>query len=382
LSKKEFNQVKIGVLGGGQLGKMLLQEAYNYNLQVSVLDPSPDAPCCNIAPEFIVGDFKDFETVYQFGRNKDIVTIEFEDVNTDALEKLESEGIKVFPQPSALRTIQDKGLQKLFYQNHGIPTQKFELIETKKDILKLHIQLPVFQKLRKSGYDGYGVKAIRSSADIEEAFDLPSVIEEKADLLTEISVLVARNENGEVQTFPTVEMEFNPEANMVEFLFAPAQITPAQDKTAQKLAIQIIEALNMTGLLAVEMFINRNGEVIVNEVAPRPHNSGHHTIEGNFVSQYEILLRALLNLPLGNTDTIMPAVMVNLLGEKGYQGKAVYRGIEDVLKLKGTYIHLYGKTQTKPFRKMGHVTILNENLLAAKELARIVKSTLKVIAEQ
>jgi 5-(carboxyamino)imidazole ribonucleotide synthase len=381
LRKKKFNEVKIGVLGGGQLGKMLLQEAYNYNLQVSVLDPSPDAPCCNIAPEFIVGDFKDFETVYRFGKNKDIITIEFEDVNTDALEKLESDGVKVFPQPSALRTIQDKGLQKLFYQNHRIPTQKFELIETKKDLQKLNIQLPVFQKVRKSGYDGYGVKAIRSNADIEAAFDLPSVIEEKADLLTEISVLVARNENGEVQTFPTVEMEFNPEANVVEFLFAPAQITPEQDKTAQKLAIQIIESLKMTGLLAVEMFINRNGEVIVNEVAPRPHNSGHHTIEGNFVSQYEILLRTLLNLPLGNTDTIMPAVMVNLLGEKGYQGKAVYKGIEDVLKLKGTYIHLYGKTQTKPFRKMGHVTILNENLMAAKDLARIVKTKLKVIAE-
>lgn len=381
MRKKKFNEVKIGVLGGGQLGKMLLQEAYNYNLQVSVLDPSPDAPCCNIAPEFIVGDFKDFETVYRFGKNKDIITIEFEDVNTDALEKLESDGVKVFPQPSALRTIQDKGLQKLFYQNHRIPTQKFELIETKKDLQKLNIQLPVFQKVRKSGYDGYGVKAIRSNADIEAAFDLPSVIEEKADLLTEISVLVARNENGEVQTFPTVEMEFNPEANVVEFLFAPAQITPEQDKTAQKLAIQIIESLKMTGLLAVEMFINRNGEVIVNEVAPRPHNSGHHTIEGNFVSQYEILLRTLLNLPLGNTDTIMPAVMVNLLGEKGYQGKAVYKGIEDVLKLKGTYIHLYGKTQTKPFRKMGHVTILNENLMAAKDLARIVKTKLKVIAE-
>lgn len=381
MSNKTFNQVKIGVLGGGQLGKMLLQEAYNYNLQISVLDPSPDAPCCHIAPEFVVGDFKDFGTVYQFGKNKDIVTIEFEDVNTDALEKLEAEGVKVFPQPSALRTIQDKGLQKLFYQKNEIPTQNFKLIESKKDLQSLDIQFPVFQKLRKSGYDGYGVMAIRSVSEIENAFDLPSVIEEKADLQTEISVLVARNEKGEVQTFPTVEMEFNPEANMVEFLFAPAQITAEQNKIAQKLAIQIIEALEMTGLLAVEMFINKNGEVVVNEVAPRPHNSGHHTIEGNFVSQYEILLRALLNLPLGNTDTIMPAVMVNLLGEKGHQGRAVYQGIEEVLRLKGTFVHLYGKTQTKPFRKMGHVTILNEDLIEAKAMAGIVKSTLKVIAE-
>ena len=379
--QKQLQQLNIGILGGGQLGRMLLQEATNWDIQIAVLDPSTDAPCSNLTHHFEHGDYKDYEAVYEFGRGRDIITIEFEDVNADALEALEKEGVKVFPQPKVLKTIKDKGAQKTFYTTHSIPTAPYALIEHKDEIKNCGVGFPFFQKLRKGGYDGYGVKKISTEADLEQAFDAPSVIEQMADLQTELSVIVARNEKGEVKTFPVVDMEFNPESNMVQFLFAPAKISADIEKKATTIAQTIIEKLDMVGLLAVELFLTKQGDVWVNEIAPRPHNSGHHTIEANVCSQYEQHLRSICNLPLGDTGTLSPAVMVNLLGEKEHTGAPFYEGVEEVLQMPGVYVHLYGKTQTKPFRKMGHVTIIDAQLEKAKEKALQVKNLLKVKAQ-
>lgn len=371
---------KIGILGGGQLGKMLLQKASDFNLHVEVLDPSPHAACRNLCNRFVEGDFKDFNTVYNFGKDLDLITIEFEDVNVEALEALEKAGKQVYPQPAVLRIIQDKGLQKLFYQQHQIPTSPFTLTKSIADIDHAEIDFPVFQKLRTSGYDGYGVQLLKDKDSLQNAFNAPSILEKGVDLEKELSVIVARNPKGEMAHFPPVEMEFNHEANMVAFLFAPAGISEETEKKAIAIARNIIEKMQMVGLLAVEMFLSKNGELLVNEVAPRPHNSGHQSIEGNITSQYEQHLRAILNLPLGSTALIQPSVMVNLLGEKEYRGKAIYKGVREVLKIEGAHVHLYGKYETRPFRKMGHVTITSSSIEDAKEKAKKVKETLKVIA--
>jgi 5-(carboxyamino)imidazole ribonucleotide synthase len=378
--KKQLQNLSIGLLGGGQLGRMLLQEAANLDLKIAVMDPSEEAPCKHLTHQFVHADFRDFEAVYAFGKDKDIVTIEFEDVNADALEKLERSGVQVFPQPRVLKLIKDKGLQKQFYQTHQIPTAPFVLIESKEDILNSGMKAPFFQKLRTGGYDGYGVRKISSLENLEHAFDKPSVLEAMADIEKEISVIVSRNTRGEIATFPVVEMEFNPESNMVQFLFAPSTLPKEKQEEARNLAVRLIEALQMTGILAVEMFYLKSGEIWVNEMAPRPHNSGHHTIEANFTSQYEQHLRAITGLPPGNTETIMPSVMVNLLGEKGYSGKPLYDGLNEVLQLLGVYIHLYGKSTTKDFRKMGHVTILAPTLQEAKEKGNYILNTLRVKA--
>lgn len=371
---------KIGILGGGQLGKMLLQKAHDFNLHIEILDPSENAPCRHLCSRFVQGDFKDFDTVYHFGKELDILSIEFEDVNVDALEALEREGKKVYPQPAVLRTIKDKGLQKQFYKKHHIPTSPFVLVNSLEEIKKADIEFPVFQKLRTSGYDGYGVQALQDKNKLEKAFDAPSVLEKGVELEKELSVIVARNADGKIKHFPPVAMAFNPESNMVEFLYAPADISPEIEQQAVEMAEKIIDKMNMVGLLAVEMFLSKTGELLVNEVAPRPHNSGHQTIEGNITSQYEQHLRAILNLPLGNTAIRQPSVMVNLLGEKGYRGRAVYQGVEETLKTEGAYVHLYGKYETRPFRKMGHVTIIAPTLTEAKEKAIKIKNTLKIKA--
>jgi len=373
---------KIGLLGGGQLGRMTLQEAYNLNLHICVLDPSAEAPCKDLAHEFVQGDFKDFDTVYTFGKDKDVITIEFEDVNADALAKLEEEGKKVFPQASILKLIQDKGLQKQFYEKHQIPSSPYHLIKGKADLENTDLQFPIFQKLRTSGYDGYGVQSLKSKADLEKAFDAPSVIEEAVDLDKELSVIVARNEKGEIKHFPLVEMEFNPIANMVEFLFSPATVQKEIEEKAYRLAEKVIEKLDMVGILAVEMFLDKKGNLMVNEIAPRAHNSGHHTIEGNITSQFAQHLRSILNLPLGDTKLIQPAVMVNLLGEEDAKGEADYRGMTALLTESGVYPHLYGKAMVKPFRKMGHVTIINPSLEEAKKLAKKIKSSATVSAKK
>ncbi len=373
--------IKVGILGGGQLGRMFIQEALNFDVHIHILDPDADAPCAEIAHAFTCGDLMDFDTVYRFGKKMDVVTIEIEHVNVDALEKLAEEGHTVFPQPAIIRLIQDKGMQKEFYAKHGIPTAPFRLINQASE-LKQHIAyLPFVQKSRKGGYDGKGVQTIKNETDFTKGFDEPSVLESFVDFDKELSVIVARNANGEIATYPIVELEFNSEANLVEFLFAPASVSAEVESTSRAIAELIINKLEMVGILAVELFLTKTGEVLVNEVAPRPHNSGHQTIEANYTSQYEQHLRAILNLPLGSTHPLCASVMVNLLGEKGYHGKAKYEGLETVMRWQGVFPHLYGKSDTKPFRKMGHVTVIGESLSAVKEIALKVKETLHVIAE-
>ena len=372
--------IKIGVLGGGQLGRMLQQKALDFGLDLAFIDPDGSAPCKEISSRFFKGDFKEFDTVYAFGKGRDIITIEIENVNVKALEKLQQEGVKVFPQPEVIKTIQDKGLQKIFYKENNIPTADFFLIENKEEIIQFKDDFPFMQKMRKGGYDGQGVTPIRTEQDMDQAFTVPSVLEKMVDFEKELSVIVARNENGEIKSFPCVECEFNSEANLVEFLFSPANISVEIEEKAQLIAKQVIEKLGMVGVLAVEFFLTKNGEILVNEVAPRPHNSGHQTIEGNYESQYGQLLRCLLNLPLGDTEIKRPSVMVNLLGEKGFMGDVVYDGIHKILEQPGVYVHFYGKTQTKPFRKMGHVTVVNNSLEEAKKIAKKVKEDLRIIA--
>ena len=376
-----FGSTRLGILGGGQLGRMLIQKAIDFNISTFVLDPDPDAPCKELCTGFTNGNFRSFEDVMNFGKSMDIITVEIEHVNVDALDELERSGVKVFPQPSVLRIVQDKGLQKQFYRDHNIPTADFELVENRDRLQEFKSMLPVMQKLRKSGYDGKGVFPLRDEKDFANAFDEPSVLEKFVDFEKEIAVIVSRNENGIVKSFPVTDMEFNPEANLVEFLFSPAEISDEQSDKATRIAISVIEKLKMTGLLAVEMFLTRSGEILVNEIAPRPHNSGHQTIEGNVTSQYEQHLRAILDLSPGDTSITRPAVMVNILGEKNYNGEAIYEGFNDCMKIPGAHIHLYGKRFTKPFRKMGHVTITAPDMSTAKTNAMKVKNILKVIAK-
>lgn len=368
----------LGVLGGGQLGRMLIQSAINYNQDIHILDPDPNAPCKDIAQQFQVGSLKDFDTVYAFGKNCDVITVEIEAVNTDALQKLADEGKKVFPQPHILKLIQDKREQKQFYAQHGIPTADFVLTENKADVIAKKSFLPAVNKLGKEGYDGRGVQILRSEADLEQAFDAPGLLEKLIDFDKEIAVTVARNEKGDLIAYPAVECAFHPTANLVEFLFAPAEITPEVEAKAQQIAKEVILKLDMVGILAVELFVTKSGEVLVNEIAPRPHNSGHHTIEANFTSQFEQHLRSVMNWPLGNPDLRCPAAMINLLGEDGFSGPAIIEGKEEALTEKGVYIHLYGKKLTKPFRKMGHVTILDESVEALKAKANRIKELIKI----
>ncbi len=377
-TNKSFYGLRLGILGGGQLGRMLIQSANNYNVHCYVLDPDQNAPCKGLSKEFTQGDLLDFDTVYNFGKKVDLLTIEIEHVNIEALEKLQTEGVIVYPQPEVIKVVQDKGLQKEFYKKNSIPTSDFYLVENKSGIKEN--SFPVVQKLRRFGYDGKGVLKINSKDEIKNAFNEPSVIEEKINIEKEISVIVARNISGEIKLFPTIELVFKDEANLVDYLFAPANIDPVTRLKANEIATKLAKSLNIVGLLAVEMFVTKDGEVLVNEIAPRPHNSGHHTIEGNFTSQFEQLLRSILNLPLGETEMIMPSIMVNLLGEKGFHGEAKFLGIEEILKLPGVYIHLYGKKYTKPNRKMGHVTILDENLESGFDKVRFIKEKVKVIS--
>ena len=370
----------IAMLGGGQLGRMLIQSGMDINLSMNALDPDKNAPCHYLANKFTTGSLTDYKTVYEFGKEADVITIEIENVNIEALKQLEKEGKEVYPQPHIIETIQDKGLQKTFFQRNNIPTPDFFLIENKEEISKYASFFPFFQKLRKGGYDGKGVVRLDDETNFSHAFEAPSVLERLVDFKTELSVIVARNKKGEVKTFPAVECAFNSEANLVEFLFSPAQVSKSIEKEAQRIAIDIAEKLGIVGILAVELFVTKTDEVLVNELAPRPHNSGHHTIEANITSQFEQHLRAILNLPLGDTGLVSPAVMVNILGEKGYEGNAVYQGIEETLQMSGVHIHLYGKQKTKPFRKMGHITITADSIEKAKEKANKVKQVFKVIS--
>lgn len=372
---------RVGVLGGGQLGRMLLQEAPNFDVRLCVMDKDPEAPASRLAYEFVNEDILDFDAVMRFGKDKDLLTVEIENVNIEALEALELQGKLVYPQPKVLRTIRDKGLQKSFYRDNNIPTAAFKLCENKADVVSKIDEFPVVQKLRVGGYDGRGVLVIRSKEDLTQAFDEPTVLEEVVDFDKEISVIVARNAHGEVVHFPLVECEFNPQANLVEFLFSPAQVSEAIEAEAIEIAKKIISAFDLVGILAVEMFVTKSGKVLVNECAPRPHNSGHHTIECNTTSQFGQHLRAILNMPLGSTALICPGVMINLLGAPACYGQAHYMNLEHALSIPGVFIHLYGKSETKPFRKMGHITTVGRDLGTAIKKAKQVQAMVQVKAK-
>lgn len=379
--KTFYGSLKIGILGGGQLGRMWIQNALNYNVNVSILDPDKDAPCKNICDDFQVGSLADFDTVYEFGKKVDLLTIEIEKVNVEALKKLVAEGVKVYPEPHIIELIQDKGTQKQWLKDHHIPTSDFKLIDSKSELNDLKWSLPYVQKLRRDGYDGKGVFVIKEKSQLTEAFEAPSLVEQMVDFEKEIAIIVARNESGEIKTFPAVEMDFHPTANLVEFQISPAAVSDFIQLKAANIAENIAEELGLIGLLAIEFFVCKNGEVLVNEMAPRPHNSGHQSIEGNVCSQFDQHLRAITGQPLGDTSNRANAVMINLLGEAGFSGEAIYQGLEEVMHLPGVYIHLYGKKITKPFRKMGHVTIIHNEREQAIKIAKEVKEKLKVISK-
>ena len=372
------NQIHIGILGGGQLGRMGLPAANYFDVELSVLDPNPNAPCAGLVQNFRVGDFNDYDTVLQFGKMVDLLTIEIEHVNVAALYELEAAGKTVYPQPRIIEIIQDKRKQKQFYQDHHIPTSPFVLTETKAD-LQNHLDfLPAFQKLGKGGYDGAGVQQIRNAEEIQNGFDAPSILEKAVAYEKEISIIAARNANGEIELFPPVEMVFHPEHNLVDYLFAPAELTAETIAQAEQIVRDLIIALNFVGLLAVEMFVTRTGDVLVNEAAPRTHNSGHHTIQACNVSQFEQHLRAIMNLPLAKIKLHQPAAMVNLLGHIGETGNAKVYGLDDALRIQGVHVVLYGKQMTKPHRKMGHATVLGKNKVDIKNKIDQVRNCIKI----
>jgi len=381
MEKLFYQDLKLGILGGGQLGRMFIQACTNFNISSYVMDSDKNAPCKELASHFEIGNLKDFDKVYNFGKDKDILTIEIEKVNISALKKLQSEGVKVFPQPEAIEIIQDKRIQKQFYVDNNIPTAEFILTDTKDDILRNIDFLPAFNKLGKDGYDGKGVKKIQTINDIDKAFEAPSLLEKFIDFEKELSVIVSRNEKGETKAFPCVEQVFHPKYNLVDYLLSPAQVSEEIEKKAIDIAINVIEKLKLVGILAVELFLTKGGELLVNEVAPRPHNSGHQTINASVTSQYEQHLRAILGLSAGNTETQIPSAMVNILGEEEYTGLAIYEGIENLLAIDGVNLFLYGKKETKPKRKMGHITIVDKDAKQLIQKVKKVKKIMKVISK-
>lgn len=377
---------KLGILGGGQLGKMLLTETRKLDIQTYVLDPSKEAPCQFGATKFFLGSLMDYDTVYQFGKMVDLLTIEIENVNLDALDTLEDEGLKIYPSPKTLRLIQNKGRQKDFYVDNDIPTSKHKrfvgIDELKKALEKDEVEFPFVWKSAQFGYDGNGVKIVRSTIDLLGLADVECIAEDMVPFKNELAVIVARSVSGEIKTYPVVEMEFHPEANQVEYTICPARISTKVADEAQKVALQVSEAYNHIGLLAVEMFQTEDDEILVNEVAPRPHNSGHYSIEASYTSQFEQHIRSILDLPLGSTDSKVAGIMVNLVGEEGFSGPVIYENIEEIMKIPGVTPHIYGKRETRPFRKMGHVTIVNEDMTEARKIAEEVKNSIRVISNQ
>ncbi|WP_010180622.1 5-(carboxyamino)imidazole ribonucleotide synthase [Aquimarina agarilytica] len=374
----------LGILGGGQLGKMLLYETRKYDIRTHVLDPSNEAPCKIACNYFEQGDLLDYDTVYNFGKQVDILTFEIEAVNVEALEKLESEGKKVFPSAATLKKIQNKGKQKLFYQEKGIPTADFIHFDSKETLIKAlqngEITPPFVWKCTEGGYDGNGVSIIKHISDLDKLPNAECIAEKLIDFKNELGVIVVRNPSGEVKTYPVVEMEFHPEANQVEYVICPARISEAVTKKARAVAKKVSESFEHVGILAVEMFETKDNEILVNEVAPRTHNSGHFSIEASYTNQFEQHLRSVLDLPLGNTDSKVASVMVNLVGEEGHEGNVCYENIASIMALPGVTPHIYGKKETRPFRKMGHVTIVSPDVSEARKIAEKVKRTIKVIS--
>ena len=378
------SQFKLGILGGGQLGKMLLYNTRKFDIYTCVLDNSNEAPCKIACDEFHLGDLMDFDTVYNFGKHVNVLTIEIENVNVAALEALEKKGITVYPSSKTLRTIQNKATQKLFYVDNGLPTAPFSRFAYRSEIEDAinngGLTLPFVWKAAQFGYDGNGVKIVRQLSDLDHLPKGECIAETLVPFKNELAVIVARNPSGEVKTFPVVEMEFHPEANQVEYVICPARIPKEIALKAREIALKASEAFNHVGLLAVEMFQTENDTILINEVAPRPHNSGHQTIEASYTSQFEQHLRAILNLPLGRTDSKVGGVMVNLVGAEGHSGKVVYKNIEHIMTMQGVTPHIYGKKETRPFRKMGHVTIVNEDVNEARRVAEAVKASIMVVS--
>jgi 5-(carboxyamino)imidazole ribonucleotide synthase len=377
---------KLGILGGGQLGKMLLFDTRKFDIQTYVLDPSDEAPCKIACNQFFQGDLMDFDTVYNFGKKVDVLTFEIELVNLDALVQLEEEGVPVYPSPKTLKLIQNKGIQKDFYTQHNIPTAPYTRFEKtallKAAVLNNEVELPFVWKCTEFGYDGNGVKVVRKATDLDELPNVECIAEVMIPFKNELAVIVCRNPSGEIKTYPVVEMEFHPEANQVEYVICPARIEEEVAKKARAIALNVSQQFHHVGLLAVEMFQTENDEILVNEVAPRPHNSGHYSIEASYTSQFENHLRAILDLPLGDTDSKVAGIMVNLVGEESFSGNVIYKNIEKILEWDGVTPHIYGKKQTRPFRKMGHVTIVNEDVNKARKIAEDVKNTIRVISEK
>ncbi|MEZ4875822.1 MAG: 5-(carboxyamino)imidazole ribonucleotide synthase [Flavobacteriaceae bacterium] len=375
----------LGILGGGQLGKMLLYETRKFDIKTHVLDPSDEAPCRIACDVFEQGDLMDYDTVYTFGKKVDLLTFEIEGVNIEALEQLEAEGKKVYPSAKTLRNIQDKGIQKEFYQNHQIPTSPFkvfqDIFQLKEALTRYELHYPFVWKSCTGGYDGKGVSIIRGAEDLASLPEGACVAEELIPFKNELAVIVARNPSGDVTTYPVVEMEFHPIANQVEYVICPARIDEEVAKKARAVAEKVSKAFEHVGLLAVEMFQTEADEILVNEVAPRPHNSGHYSIEASYTNQFEQHLRAILDLPLGKTDSKVGGIMVNLVGAEGFTGQVVYENIAKIMAMEGVTPHIYGKKETRPFRKMGHVTIVDKDIAKARKIAEEVKNTIKVISK-
>ena len=372
---------KLGVLGGGQLGKMLLNETHKFDIYTAILDGAADAPCAQICNEFHQGSLLDFNTVYNFGKKVDLLTIEIEHVNIDALLKLEQEGLEIYPQPSVLKTIQHKGRQKDFFVENNIPTSPHKRFSSLNSLKKEALEFPFVWKSAQFGYDGTGVKIVKNEQDLNSLTDTDCIIEKLIPFKNELAVIVARNKNGEIKTYPVVEMEFHPEANQVEYVICPARISDEVAEKAKNIALKVAESFKHIGLLAVELFQTVNDEILVNEVAPRTHNSGHYSIEASYTNQFEQHLRSILNLPLGNTTSKVAGIMVNLVGSEGFSGDVVYENMEEILKMDGVTPHIYGKKQTRPFRKMGHVTIVNKDIIEAHKIAEKVKNTIRVVSK-
>ncbi len=372
--------MKIGILGGGQLGRMLLQAAANYVVETFVLENDADCPASHLCHHFTKGDIRDYDTVYNFGTGLDALTIEIESVNVDALEKLETEGVKIYPRPSAIRLIKNKITQKEFYRHHQLPTAAFVITENNKNLYNHLSFLPAVHKIGEGGYDGKGVQLLNKEDDLKKGFDAPSVLEKKVNIKKEIAIIVAMNDAGETVLYPPVEMIVDPVLNLLDYQLSPASLPEKTLWKIEAIAIKLVKALKSPGLFAVELFIDQQDEVWVNETAPRVHNSGHHTIEGNYSSQFDMLWRIMLNYPLGNTDAILPSAIVNIVGAEGCTGPAKYMGLEEVLKMDNVFVHLYGKATTKPGRKMGHVTIIHKDASDLTYKAHLIKNLLKVIA--
>lgn len=371
---------KVGILGGGQLGRMLLQAAANYPVETYVLENEADCPAAHLCHHFTLGNIRDFETVYRFGKGLDAITIEIENVNVEALEKLEQEGVKVYPKPSVLRTIKNKVLQKQYYRQHQIPTSDFVITQSMAELAAHEKMLPAVHKIGEGGYDGKGVKLLKTREDLSAGFDAPAVLEEMVSIHKEIAQMVAVNDKGETALYPPVEMLFDPDLNLLDYQLCPAELSTQTLYRVEAIAISVVRNFRSPGIFAVEMFVDKKGEVLVNETAPRVHNSGHHTIEAHYSSQFDMLWRIMLGYPLGHTDAIMPSIMVNIIGAEGCTGEVRYEGLEEVLRIENAFVHLYGKKQTKPGRKMGHVTILSHEKQDLLHQSNKVKRTLQAKA--